>query len=641
MRFPLYVVAGSLLVLVIVFVAGRLVYGGWLEGQVRESESTLREQWEVLVQWKLTTEAELESATQQMEFFSEQIGQLQERERVLREVLSVAQERGVATGLDPSGASETIVDLQRQIDDVVNEFGRLQEQLETASQDRQALVATLSQAEAQLSQVASGTEPDPVVLQQATRTVAEPQEESAEAPALQAPAGSLEDLAVRETLARVQEQTRREQFEVANLQDRYRSAIVSLLRGDLVAAERDLQELRALLQDPEVGSLLAIVNRRALDAALIGLIDQAIADRRSRDVLLASMNDSDADIERIRGLVRDGDRLLETGDVRGAVTTYRRALEIVPAVAEATARIADAEEELRVTAAAPLVEASTVAGPEGDIAAIAQIVRTLGALYPSGDSDSLRSISLSLDAAASAVERRIRAIDATLGEADALLAEVQANRDALRAELESLEADLASLASSLSDAGRGGLTSNDASGVLASLDLATQDILIDSINAFQAGVATAERSAGEEIGLEEALERLRTGVGYLDGSLDLSASAVLDRVESDQRIKRTMLEIQELALVGPVRDELPLGQLRFIGVVGAVIGDRILVDQLTSTEVQPGDQVVVARRTGSSETEIAVAIAISVERDRIRIRVDELEPGYAVEAQDVAYLLVD
>ena len=645
MRLPILVVAGSLLVLILVFFAGRLFYGGWLERQVRESELTLREQWEVLVQWKLTTEAELERATQQMEFFSDQIGQLQERERALREVLSVAQERGVASGLDPSGASETIVDLQRQIDDVVNEFGRLQQQLETASQERQVLVATLDRAERELTQVAAGTEPDPAALEQAEEQTRPVPLGAVEAPAGAPVAPSLEDLAQQETLARVQEQTRREQFEIANLQDRYRSAIVSILRGDLMAAERDLQGIRQTLADPEVGSLLAIVNRRSLDAALVGLIDQAIADRRSRDALLATLTDADADIARIRTLVQDGDLLLGTGDVRGAITTYRSALDIVPAVADAAERIAEAEEELRVVAAAPLIEASIGAGSSGDVEAIAQILSTLGGLYPSGDAATLRSIADSVVDASAAIERSFREVaatqDSTVGQVQAELAASQAEVEALQEDLDLLDADLASLAAALSNAARTRPASSDASALLTSLDIESQAILLSTIDSFQAGIASTEAERGTEVGVEQTLDRLRTGIGYLDGSLDIDDATVLNRIESDARIKRTMLEIQELGLVGLVRDELPLGQLRFIGVVGAVIGDRILVDQLTATEVQPGDQVVVARRTDVSEVEIAVAIAISVERDRIRIQVDELEPGYVVQAQDIAYLLVD
>jgi hypothetical protein len=124
-------------------------------------------------------------------------------------------------------------------------------------------------------------------------------------------------------------------------------------------------------------------------------------------------------------------------------------------------------------------------------------------------------------------------------------------------------------------------------------------------------------------------------VGYLSGSLDADREAVVERVERDGRVRRTMLDVQDLASTGLVREELPLGQLRFVGVVGT---DRAFVNILTDTRVDKGDRIVIRRREGGLEVPVAEAIAVTVDADRVRIRVEDLELGLEVETQDLAYV---
>jgi hypothetical protein len=140
-------------------------------------------------------------------------------------------------------------------------------------------------------------------------------------------------VSVSQELARLRAQREKEQLVLDQLLAGYARVNSALQRQDLVEARKDLDSLRAYLNDPSIADLPTVQKRRDVEMFLIDSLDDLV---RSRGAPASSPvqtgSEAAAQLRSISDLVAQGDAFSKAGNLSDARNAYLQALRIVPSV---------------------------------------------------------------------------------------------------------------------------------------------------------------------------------------------------------------------------------------------------------------------------------------------------------------------
>jgi hypothetical protein len=139
--------------------------------------------------------------------------------------------------------------------------------------------------------------------------------------------------AAQQELARLRSQREKDQLVLDQLLAGYSRINADLQAQDLAGAQKELDSLRAYLNDPSVGSLPTIQKRRSVEMFLIDSLDNLIRSRRSPASPQAeASSEAAAQLRSISDFVARGDALSKAGNLSEARNAYLQALRVVPSV---------------------------------------------------------------------------------------------------------------------------------------------------------------------------------------------------------------------------------------------------------------------------------------------------------------------
>ena len=229
-----------------------------------------------------------------------------------------------------------------------------QDSLVAARQEREKIQSALDQPTA-----AQGT--------QAAAAGSTPGSAAAATPAAGTlPAGGSPDTTVAsQDLARMRQQREKEQLVLDQILAGYSRVEASLESKNYAEAQRGLDSLRALVEDPSLASLPSIQKRSPVELFLINSLSDLVASRRSAAATAAlpaasagaaapppasadaaAASDAAAQLASISRLVAQGDGRMKAGDFAGARDAYLKAMGISPAVNQGYLGLEDVSAQL-------------------------------------------------------------------------------------------------------------------------------------------------------------------------------------------------------------------------------------------------------------------------------------------------------
>ncbi|TVR70731.1 MAG: hypothetical protein EA427_05370 [Spirochaetaceae bacterium] len=259
-------------------------------------------------------------------------------------------------------------------------------------------------------------------------------------------AGQAELDEAQAALSRLSREQEREGLLRGQIRGLYQTATVALQQGNHDLARARMRDLRNLLNEESTLRVPGIREQRPVDLLLIDSLESLIrfdqqfgteeAERRlSQGTLVA----------RVQDLVDRASTAAQEGQTDEAVSLYRQALEVIPAVSESYGFLGDADDQTTAVELTRINEEAAQLLQQADAARVAgnyQVAMT-------GYSDLLRDYSRSryrLDAVTgmqetlSTIQTRNLALQDSLTDT---IAELEADRETLRQELEETEENLA------------------------------------------------------------------------------------------------------------------------------------------------------------------------------------------------------
>jgi hypothetical protein len=608
-------------------------------------------EWQILSRFKHDAEQQLSEKDVEIRRVRVRLGELDEKEKVLRQVVDTSvdarrrelddevrarldseQGRLAQAGIPAAEAERTLAaqraQLEREAAQRLEEHRRkstedfnaelrqlLQERdatradLDRAYVDRAALSSELVKRERELL---SGFQAERAVLVGRSTQIA----------------GELESL---------RESTRRE-AEVENQASALGQQVVAHLQRDERQQARDaLAALHALLDDPEVSALPAIARMQGLHRAVYDLSQELLAGGRpeSGNDRIGALAARMATLER---------RLGEAAEVRDEAArraAYRRAFDAVGGLQSAVAALR--ELDVRDSAAE---RDRAVAAVRGDLR------------IATAEVDVLRRRLAESDTALSAARADADALRLRLVDTDAALAASREESERLRPAQQRLSAleDAVSGLEARVEANRAALAAAPGSAAeLAATAAAGMppvperlSALPGLLSALAARVDAASREAGRGAGLAEGWNAARGLVAYLIGlPPDRQAAAreaIVGRSQVDPGFEALVREAQQLSALGGGAGrgepgQAGLGGLALFAVITSVAPDgSAIAEPLTSVQAAVGASVIVRRKVDSGEQVIARGQVVEAAAARVRLRLSPQGEGGVPRAGDLVYI---
>jgi hypothetical protein len=440
-------------------------------------------------------------------------------------------------------------------------------------------------------------------------------------------------------LESLRESTRREAEVEIQASSLGQQVVTHLQRDERQQARDALAALRALLDDPQVSALPAIARMQGLHRAVYDLSQELLAGGRPESgnerigVLAARM----ATLER---------RLGEAAEVRDEAArraAYRRAFDAVAGLQSAVAAL----RELDVRDAAAERDRA-IAAVRGDLR------------IATAEVDVLRRRLAESDAALAAARADADALRRRLDDTDAALTASRAEAERLRPAQQRLSAleDAVSGLEARVETNRAALATRaaeDSAADLAAIAAAGMppvperlSALPGLLSALAARVDAASREAGRGAGLAEGWTAARGLVAYLIGlPPDRQAAAreaIVSRSQADPGFEALVREAQQLSALGGGAGrgepgQAGLGGLALFAVITSVAPDgSAIAEPLTSVQAAVGASVIVRRKADSGEQTIARGQVVEATAARVRLRLSPQGEGGAPRANDLVYV---
>lgn len=342
---------------------------------------------------------------------------------------------------------------EREFSQRMDQFRRQAE----AEQDRIAQELNRREAEFSRSLTLANREREQLVRESAQRLSEVQREFEA-----QLAAGQAELDAAQSELARLAAQQERELLLRGQIRGLYQTATGALRQGNHELARARLQDLRSLLNDESVLRIPALREQRPVELILIDSLERLITlDEQFGDPDTARRLSEAQQVARVQELVDQASEATVAGDIGRAVSFYRQALEVIPAVSESFQFVSDASAEESVQELARLNEEAAVLVSSANSALAAgryeraaeQFGRVLSDYSRTRHrNEALQGLQRTLDALQQSSAERLseletdriiltEELDTTRGE----LAATQAEAEALSREIESTRLQLATI----------------------------------------------------------------------------------------------------------------------------------------------------------------------------------------------------
>ena len=218
---------------------------------------------------------------------------------------------------------------------------RLDQFQRQAEAERDRLARELDDRESQFNETLAraGQERDTLLQESAARLTAMQQEFEARIAAGQAQLGE-----AREELARLSQQQEREQLLRGQIRGLYQSSSTALRANDYDSARARLRDLRTLLNEESLLRIPALREQRPVELMVVEALESLITLQERFGTPEAQRRLADGErVAQVQQLVEQAGSALAAGDAGAAMTLYRQALEVIPAVSESFRVIGDAD----------------------------------------------------------------------------------------------------------------------------------------------------------------------------------------------------------------------------------------------------------------------------------------------------------